>query len=96
MAWPWQSLRGYEPLFDTHPVAGSSIEVFYADRLATFGRRGWLVLIASATRCRAGWSSGRPLPYKPFSVLHGYVGDQFGDCKLATLKIASYYSNLPE
>jgi hypothetical protein len=29
-----------EPLFDTHPVTGVSLEVFYADRLATFGRRG--------------------------------------------------------
>jgi hypothetical protein len=27
-------------LFDVHPVTGVSIEVFYADRLATFGRRG--------------------------------------------------------
>ena len=58
--------------------------------------RRWLVLLATATRFRVGWSSGRPVPYKLFSVSHGYVGDQFGDCKLATLKIASYYSNLPE
>jgi hypothetical protein len=31
----------HEPLFDIHPVTGSSLEVFYADtRLATFGRGG--------------------------------------------------------
>ena len=30
----------YEPLFDVHPVTGANIEVFYADRLATFGRGG--------------------------------------------------------
>ena len=29
-----------EPLFDVHPVTGASIELFYADGLATFGRRG--------------------------------------------------------
>ena len=29
-----------EPLFDVHPVTGASVEVFYADGLATFGRRG--------------------------------------------------------
>ena len=63
MAWPWQSLRGYEPLFDTHPVAGSSIEVFYADRLATFGRRGWLVLVASAARVRSRGAGSWPTSY---------------------------------
>jgi hypothetical protein len=33
----------FEPLFDIHPVTGASIEVFYADGLATFGRgvTGW-------------------------------------------------------
>jgi hypothetical protein len=30
----------HEPLFDIHPVTGASIEVFFADRLATFGRGG--------------------------------------------------------
>jgi hypothetical protein len=31
----------HEPLFDTHPLTGASIEVFYADRsLETFGRGG--------------------------------------------------------
>ena len=31
----------HEPLFDTHPLTGASIEVFFADRtLETFGRRG--------------------------------------------------------
>ena len=30
----------FEPLFDIHPVTGASIEVFYADGLATFGRGG--------------------------------------------------------
>ena len=30
----------HQPLFDVHPVTGASIEVFYADGLATFGRRG--------------------------------------------------------
>jgi hypothetical protein len=30
----------FEPLFDIHPVTGASIEVFYADWLATFGRGG--------------------------------------------------------
>ena len=28
------------PLFDIHPVTGASIEVFFADGLATFGRGG--------------------------------------------------------
>jgi hypothetical protein len=45
----------YEPLFDTHPVTGRSIEVFYADRtLETFGRAGvgWF-WGAAATRLRA-------------------------------------------
>jgi hypothetical protein len=33
---PWR-----EPLFDIHPLTGTSIEVFYADRtLETFGRGG--------------------------------------------------------
>jgi hypothetical protein len=33
--------RKLEPLFDVHPVTGSSFEVFYADRtLETFGNRG--------------------------------------------------------
>jgi hypothetical protein len=32
--------HGFEPLFDIHPVTGASIEVFYADGLATFGRGG--------------------------------------------------------
>jgi hypothetical protein len=34
----------HEPLFDTHPLTGASIEVFYADRtLETFGKgdSGW-------------------------------------------------------
>jgi hypothetical protein len=34
----------YEPLFDIHPMTGTSIEVFYADRtLESFGRleAGW-------------------------------------------------------
>jgi hypothetical protein len=32
-----------KPLFDVHPLTGASIEVFYADGLATFGRHdaGW-------------------------------------------------------
>jgi hypothetical protein len=30
----------HELLFDIHPVTGASIEVFFADRLATFGRGG--------------------------------------------------------
>ena len=30
----------FEPLFDIHPVTGASIEVFYADGLATFGGGG--------------------------------------------------------
>jgi hypothetical protein len=31
----------HEPLFDTHPVTGASIEVFYADRrLESFGSGG--------------------------------------------------------
>jgi len=34
------SIVRYEPLFDVHPVTGASIEVFFADRLATFGRGG--------------------------------------------------------
>ena len=29
-----------EPLFDVRPLTGASIEVFYADGLATFGRSG--------------------------------------------------------
>lgn len=29
-----------DPLFDIHPVAGGSIEIFYAEGLAAFGRRG--------------------------------------------------------
>jgi hypothetical protein len=29
-----------QPLFDIHPVTGASIEVFYAEGLATFGRGG--------------------------------------------------------
>jgi hypothetical protein len=32
--------RRYQPLFDVHPMTGTSIEVFYADGLATCGRRG--------------------------------------------------------
>jgi len=32
--------RHHQPLFDVHPVTGASIEVFFADGLATFGRRG--------------------------------------------------------
>jgi hypothetical protein len=34
----------YEPLFDTHPASGTSIEIFFADRtLESFGRirAGW-------------------------------------------------------
>ena len=40
----------YEPLFDVHPVTGSSFEVFYADRtLESFGRIGaGLVLVVSS------------------------------------------------
>jgi hypothetical protein len=34
------SSERFEPLFDVHPVTGVSIEVFFADRLATFGRGG--------------------------------------------------------
>ena len=30
----------HQPLFDVHRVTGASIEVFYADGLATFGRGG--------------------------------------------------------
>jgi hypothetical protein len=31
----------FEPLYDTHPLTGAAIEVFYADRtLETFGRCG--------------------------------------------------------
>ena len=30
--------RKYAPFFDVDPVTGASIEVFYADGLATFGR----------------------------------------------------------
>jgi hypothetical protein len=30
----------HEPLFDIHPVTGASIEVFFAHRLATFGKGG--------------------------------------------------------
>ena len=30
----------HEPLFDIHPMTGASIEVFFADRLATFGTGG--------------------------------------------------------
>ncbi|KRQ95515.1 hypothetical protein CQ12_38690 [Bradyrhizobium jicamae] len=39
-----QRLQRQEPLFDFHPLTGTSIEVFYADRtLETFGRdsAGW-------------------------------------------------------
>jgi hypothetical protein len=34
----------FDPIFDNHPMTGAGIEVFYVDRLATFGRRGagWL------------------------------------------------------
>ena len=32
--------RHQKPLFDIHPVTGASIEVFFADGLATFGRGG--------------------------------------------------------
>jgi hypothetical protein len=32
------SSKRHEPLFDTHPVTGASIKVFYADGLATFGQ----------------------------------------------------------
>jgi hypothetical protein len=32
----------HKPIYDVHPLTGSSIEVFYADRtLETFGRCGW-------------------------------------------------------
>ena len=34
------SCNRHEPLFDIHPMTGASIEVFFADRLATFGRGG--------------------------------------------------------
>ena len=35
------SCQPHEPLFDAHPLTGTSIEVFYADRtLETFGRGG--------------------------------------------------------
>jgi hypothetical protein len=30
----------FDPIFDNHPMTGASIEVFYADGLATFGRGG--------------------------------------------------------
>ena len=34
-------LNRFEPLYDTHPLTGAAIEVFYADRtLETFGRCG--------------------------------------------------------
>jgi hypothetical protein len=47
-----------EPLFDIHPVTGASIEVFFADRLATFGRggAGWF------------WWSRRRGPTGPFAT----------------------------
>jgi hypothetical protein len=33
--------KRFEPLYDTHPLTGAAIEVFYADRtLETFGRCG--------------------------------------------------------
>jgi hypothetical protein len=32
--------RAHKPLYDVDPQTGASIEVFYTDRLATFGRRG--------------------------------------------------------
>ena len=34
------SSNRHEPLFDIHPMTGASIEVFFADGLATFGRGG--------------------------------------------------------
>jgi hypothetical protein len=60
----------HEPLFDTHPVTGASIEVFYADRaLETFGRcgAGWFWGAAS-TRLFAGWLACWSVRYELRSV----------------------------
>jgi len=53
----------HEPFFDIHPVTGASIEVFYADGLATFGRggAGWFWHVRQRGFARDGRATG-PFP----------------------------------
>jgi hypothetical protein len=54
------------PLFDIHPVTGVRIEVFFADRLATFGRGG------------AGWFWwSRRRGFAPEGPAHGPFGTNY-------------------
>ena len=63
----------YQPLFDVHPVTGASIEVFYADGLATFGRRsvGWFWHFRSRGLTPNGTAHG------PFPSLYAAYRDAF-------------------
>jgi len=53
----------HEPLFDTHPMTGASIEVFYADRsLETFG---WQAPVGSGALAAASRQAVRQLVLSP-------------------------------
>jgi hypothetical protein len=57
------SSERHKAFFDVHPVTGNSIEVFFADRLATFGRgAGWFWQAR-----RRGFAPNGP-PTGPFST----------------------------
>ena len=63
------SSNRHEPLFDIHPMTGASIEVFFADGLATFGRggAGWFWW-SRRRRLFAGWLAYRAVRYELRSI----------------------------
>ena len=79
------SCNRHEPLFDIHPMTGASIEVFFADGLATFGRGGagwfWWCRMARlpgrslrATQ-HIGTRLARRWPTAPHSLTHNVNAD---------------------
>jgi hypothetical protein len=71
----------HEHLFDLHPVTGASIEVFYADRLATFGRGGvgWFWQARQRGFAPEGPAHGPfPTTFAAFRDAFGTGNKQFG------------------
>jgi hypothetical protein len=69
--------RKLGPLFDVHPVMGSSFEVFYADRtLETFGRSGagWYWWLRRLGFAPDGPASG-PFPTSYAAYRHAVSND---------------------
>jgi hypothetical protein len=80
----------HRPLFDVHPVTGASIEVFYADGLATFGRGGvgWFWW-----RRRRGFAPDRPA-VGPFPTSYSAYRAAFLAGALCVWSVSTYVSTI--